>query len=415
MKRKILSAVCALALVFGAAASPAVVETVKDSFVTASAAVGDTFWNESGTMFFKVTGSNTVALIEFRNISGSVTVPAEVKGYKVTSIEKDYWGIWVDDNITELYLPEGMTYICEQAFTGMSALTYVKFPSTLDYIGIAAFARTNIKSADLSGTRLTYVGDSAFAYNASLKSISFPDTLIQINGHMCEECTELETVVLPAELEKIGYCAFSHTKIKSVDIPGTCEEIESHSFNDCSQLESVTLNEGIMSIGASAFRSAPLIKSVVIPGSVQSISESAFKECSSLSSVTLNEGLKTIGKDVFRDTALTSIFIPKSVTSIGDYAFLIGQKSCRIQGYPGTEAELYANRRGQLIDTPEGFKFGDINDDGKIDLIDIMLLKRFMLNLETFDSKMKSRADAHRDYKVDTLDLMGIKRNILGI
>lgn len=80
-----------------------------------------------------------------------------------------------------------------------------------------------------------------------------------------------------------------------------------------------------------------------------------------------------------------------------------------------TGAELYANVRGQLIDTPEGFKFGDINDDGKIDLIDIMLLKRFMLNLETFDPKMKSRADAHRDYKVDTLDLMGIKRNILEI
>lgn len=415
MKKRILSAVCAVVLVLGAAASPAVVETVKDGFISASAAVGDTFWNDSGTMFFKVTGPDTVALIEFRNISGAVTVPAEIRGYKVTSIEKDYWGIWVDDTITELYLPEGMTYICEQAFTGMSALTYVKFPSTLDYIGIAAFARTNIKNADLSGTSLTYVGDSAFAYNTSLKSISFPDTLMQINGHMCEECTELESLVLPAELEKIGYCAFSYTKIKSLNIPGTCEEIGNSSFTHCSQLESVTLNEGIMSIGASAFRSSPLIKSVVIPGSVQSISESAFKECSSLSSVTLNEGLKTIGKDVFRDTALTSIFIPKSVTSIGDNAFLIGEKSCKIEGYPGTEAEIYANRRGQLIDPPVGFKFGDINDDGKINMLDVVLLKRYLINLETFDSKMKSRADSCRDYKIDALDIVAIKRTLIGL
>jgi hypothetical protein len=62
--------------------------------------------------------------------------------------------------------------------------------------------------------------------------------------------------------------------------------------------------------------------SVVIPAYQTSIADSAFGGCSALTNVTFASGsqLLSIGSHAFGKTGLTSIAIPASVTSIGDYA-----------------------------------------------------------------------------------------------
>ncbi|MDA2984079.1 MAG: leucine-rich repeat domain-containing protein, partial [Actinomycetota bacterium] len=62
---------------------------------------------------------------------------------------------------------------------------------------------------------------------------------------------------------------------------------------------------------------------VTIPKTVTSIGDFAFSGISVLTSVTFEEdsALQTIGSDAFDGSGLTSIVIPKSVTSISDYAF----------------------------------------------------------------------------------------------
>ncbi len=64
------------------------------------------------------------------------------------------------------------------------------------------------------------------------------------------------------------------------------------------------------------------LTSVTIPNSVTTIGEYAFEWCRGLTSVTIGNSVTSIGSGAFEDcSGLTSVTIPNSVTSIGSYAF----------------------------------------------------------------------------------------------
>jgi len=79
----------------------------------------------------------------------------------------------------------------------------------------------------------------------------------------------------------------------------------------------------VTSIGKEAFKAfGKSLTSVTIPKSVTSIGEDAFSWCENLTSVTIPKGVTSIGKWAFWGcTSLPSITIPESVTSIGTFAF----------------------------------------------------------------------------------------------
>lgn len=77
----------------------------------------------------------------------------------------------------------------------------------------------------------------------------------------------------------------------------------------------------VVAIDANAFRSTN-ITSIQIPHSVKSIGNYAFAFCSSLTSITIPDNVTSIGDFVFEYcSSLTSITIPDSVTSISMWAF----------------------------------------------------------------------------------------------
>lgn len=86
----------------------------------------------------------------------------------------------------------------------------------------------------------------------------------------------------------------------------------------------VTTSNGelpVIGVGSSAFSECDELTSVILPESVTSIGDYAFDTCSKLKKVEM-PGVKTIGHWSFRYCeALESLVFPEGLTSIGNYAF----------------------------------------------------------------------------------------------
>ena len=138
----------------------------------------------------------------------------------------------------------------------------------------------------------------------------------------------------------IGSCAFNGcTGLPSVTIPNSVTSIGSCAFDGCTGLTSVTIGNSVTSIGGSAFRECTGLTAVTIPNSVTNIEQYAFKNCTGLSKLYISD-LATWCKTSFSSSdsnplyyahhlylnneEVTDLVIPKSVTTIGGYAFYGG-------------------------------------------------------------------------------------------
>ena len=136
----------------------------------------------------------------------------------------------------------------------------------------------------------------------------------------------------------IGRQAFYDcTGLTSIEIPNSITSIDTEAFFYCANLRKVIVHDigSWCGIKFSAAMSNPLINggslysdkdtkitSIIIPNSVTSIGNFTFYGYLSLTSVTIPSTVTNIGHSAFFScSALTSINIPNSVTSIGDMAF----------------------------------------------------------------------------------------------
>lgn len=111
-----------------------------------------------------------------------------------------------------------------------------------------------------------------------------------------------------------------------VTLPATVEgvavrHLDSYAFHHDETTHTVTLPEGFVSIGDCAFYECLALTSVYLPASVSRIGEMAFFN-SSLRAVTLPASLKVIRENTFcYCVELSAVSIPASVTRIEAYAF----------------------------------------------------------------------------------------------
>jgi tetratricopeptide (TPR) repeat protein len=197
-------------------------------------------------------------------------------------------------------IPNSVTNIGDEAFSGCKSLKRVDIPNSV-----------------------VNIGDEAFSRCKSLRSIAIPNSVASIGSSAFKECKSLLNIIIPDSVTEIYADTFSKcSSLKNITIPNSVEDIADSAFEYCISLSSIAIPEGITSIEARVFQGCKSLKNIVIPKSITSIGEKSFWGCTSLKSVTLPEGVVSIGDEAFWGcTSLGNAAIPDSVTSIGYRAF----------------------------------------------------------------------------------------------
>lgn len=149
------------------------------------------------------------------------------------------------------------------------------------------------------GEGITSISNNAFNAETNIVSVTLPSTLKDIKGYAFANTPAIRHITLPEGLETIGSSAFYSSGIEEIVFPSTVRDISS-AFRNCPNLAAVDMSR--------------------VPSDC-SIGGEMFKNCYALASVDLGS-ITSIPYDMFRnDSALTSILIPGTVTSIQSNAF----------------------------------------------------------------------------------------------
>lgn len=143
---------------------------------------------------------------------------------------------------------------------------------------------------------------------------------------------EGDEVVIPEKIGEytvtaIAKKAFYLSNIKTVSIPETVIEIGERAFADCYNLEYVIgldTSSFLESIGNGAFFACRSLQEITIPSTVTYIGIEAFGYCINLKNVSFaksNRDLRISDYAFFGCSSLTSITLPKQYSSLGFFAF----------------------------------------------------------------------------------------------
>ena len=301
-------------------------------------------------------------------------------------------------NVTEVSLPSTLTSIGDWAFRGLGKVKELKIPNGVTFIGAGAFKDwasiedlvipdsvtvighankngydsrigafqgcTSLKTVTIS-KNLKTIYNWTFSGCSSLKTVEIPrgitvmGTEVENTGSseignpymggigIFENCTSLESIILPSTIKTIYEYAFYHcdslkdiyyegseSEWKNVEmrnignwdtamqarmhyncktgniftasdykgesnlvIPEGVTRIDDYALTGCSNIKTVSLPSTLSYIGYYAFQNCTGLTTVTIPGSMKYVNRGAFNGCTALKEVKFNSGVSIIGTD----------------------------------------------------------------------------------------------------------------------
>lgn len=345
-------------------------------------------------------------------------------GNKVKSIGAEAFAYCGD--LTSVNIPNSTIAIGRSAFSNCEGLTSISIPKNLTSIGNEAFfGCNNISSLKVESGNTVY--DSRNNCNAIIETST--NTLIM----------GCKTSIVPNGVTSIGNYAFNNCEgLTEITIPNSVTNIGNYAFNYCPGLTEITIPNSVTSIGTRAFSYCENLRNIIIHNGITQIMNNTFECCTNLTNISLPNGITKIGSSAFRNcVSLSSITIPKSVTSIGNRAFFDCTSLSEVVSLNPTPPTISSNTFTEYTATlqvPIGCKeayqnanywsnfvnieeietavSGDANNDGVVDVADVVAIVNYILNKpgENFNEKA---ADVNGDGVIDVADVVAVVNIIL--
>ena len=344
------------------------------NFVTSQTA------NSSNGFGYAVKEDGTLSITKYTGSSKSVSIPAKIDGKTVTAIAANAFKECTA--ISEIKFPNSIEYIGGFAFEGCKGLRYVILPASLKEINGSAFIgcssleeiytdKQNRNFVTVDGVLFNRDRTTLLAYPTGRKgAYTVPDTVTRIHDYAFGERNALTKVVIPSSVKTIGFNAFEYcAALKKASLANGLEEIETGAFNGCKALTDITLPASAKRIHSFAFAECHSLKTIALPEGLTLLDFSVFEKCYSLRFIKLPSTLRRIYANALGYcTSLESIRLPagtdelfglafcecrnlKSVTILNKNARIdkIAFDNCRmltIYGKQGSTAETYAKQNG---------------------------------------------------------------------
>ena len=107
-----------------------------------------------GDWTYDFDGSGITVVTGYPGTDLDLEIPAVMNGNKVKRIEMS---AFVNNPMTSITIPEGITHISEDAFKYCSSLKIVRLPSTLQYVDIGAFYGCGIIDVYYNGNESSFL------------------------------------------------------------------------------------------------------------------------------------------------------------------------------------------------------------------------------------------------------------------
>lgn len=267
--------------------------------------------------------------------------------YKTADAKADKNGFIIEDGVLtdytgpggDIVIPKGVTSIGDYAFYNCDSITSVSIPKSVTSIGDYAFKGSGLKSVVIPAS-VTDFGDYIFEDCDELQYVTFSNgiTKVQVKeggvGRWFSECKKLKKLIIPKSLENMdfeGICERNES-LEAIEIDSdnqTFQAIDGIVY-DKSRTKvlycpkgfngELIIPDGVTSI-EDAFGDCSKLENIRIPKSVTSIGTFAFIGCSKLETICIPKSVTSIGMAAFASSGLKSVVIPGSVENIDAYTF----------------------------------------------------------------------------------------------
>lgn len=261
---------------------------------------------------------------------------------------------WIVFGFPTTIVPDSVTQIYQNAFSGVTGMNSFNIPDTVTSIGQKCFSSSDLKSITIGngitsipyecfyfckqlteinwGENVQSIGENAFYNCISLTSITIPDSVKTISDNAFQNCSGATELTIGSSLSGITGSPFTfdygltnihvspdNTKYTDAGCNVLMERNGGKIVLGCKG--STFSSSSMRTIGTEAFYECRGLTSVYLSSSITKIEYKAFYNCNDLYDLYLGN-VTYIGSNAFYSCdALRHVIIPDTVTTLESYCF----------------------------------------------------------------------------------------------